>query len=196
MHYLCLMHESLPVEENPWKIIHTEEKLDTPWIRVLLHDVLTPSGEKGIYGITRFKHYAIGVLPVDDEGYTWIVGQYRFPTGTYSWEIPEGGGALEVPPIESAKRELKEETGIEADNWELLLEMDLSNSATDEKAFLYLARRLRFGESQPDSNEKLTVRRIHMDELYARVRSSEITDSLTVAAVQQYRIRQLEGSLL
>lgn len=185
----------LPSEENPWKILETEEKLDTPWIRVRLHRVLNPAGAEGIYGVTEFKNLAIGILPIDENENTFLVGQYRFPMQTYTWEIPEGGGPLHLDPLESAKRELKEETGIEADDWELIQHMQLSNSATNEVAYIYLAKNLHYGESEPEENEQLALRKIPFLELYERVISAEITDSLTVAAVLKYRLMQLERSL-
>lgn len=186
----------LPSENNPWKILGTEEKLDTPWVRVKLHRVINPSGSEGIYGVTEFKNLAIGILPIDEEGNTYIIGQYRFPIQAYSWEIPEGGGAVDVDPLDSAKRELKEETGIVAGNWQLIQTLQLSNSATNEIAYIYLARDLEYGESHPEEDEQLVLKKIPFEELYERVRSAEISDSLTVAAVLRYRLMQLEGSLL
>ena len=87
---------------------------DNPWIGVTEYDVLNPSGGKGIYGKVFFKNLAIGAVPLDGDGYTWLVGQYRFPLDRYSWEIPEGGGDVREAPVESAKRELLEETGLVA----------------------------------------------------------------------------------
>lgn len=185
----------LPDENNPWKVIHTEKKLETPWVTVKLHQVINPAGNPGIYGVTEFKNLAIGILPIDEKGNTYIVGQYRFPLNSYTWEIPEGGGPINQDPLESAKRELKEETGIEAQDWQLIQSLQLSNSATDEIAYVFLARELSYGESDPEENEKLTIRKIPFEELYQRVRSAEITDSLTVAAVLKYRLMQMEGSL-
>lgn len=185
----------LPSEENPWKIIDTEVKLDTPWVTCKLHRVVNPSGSAGIYGVTEFKNLAIGILPVDEDGNTYIIGQFRFPMQTYSWEIPEGGGPLDIDPLDSAKRELKEETGIVAANWQLIQTLQTSNSATDEVAYIYLARDLKYGESHPEEEEQLVMKKIPFTELYERVNSGEISDSLTVAAVHKYRLMQLEGSL-
>lgn len=185
----------LPVRGNPWKSNKKVVKLNTPWIEVELHDMTNPSGNPGIYGITRFKNHAIGILPIDEEGNTYIVGQYRFPIDCYTWEIPEGGGPNDVEPLESAKRELKEETGIEAKDWQLIQRLQLSNSTTNELAYIFLARDLSYGENSPEDNEDLEIRKISVDELYERVKSAEITDSLTVAAVLRYKLMELEGSL-
>src|SRR5436853_3796187 len=103
--------------ENPWKIISTKRAYDNQWLSVAEHQVTNPSGNPGLYGVVHFKQFAICVLPLDDDYNTWLVGQYRFPLNEYSWEIPEGGGLLNIDPLNSAKRELMEECGIEAESW-------------------------------------------------------------------------------
>src|SRR5580658_8081269 len=135
---------------NPWTILAARPIYDNKWIGVTEYDVINPGGGKGIYGKVHFKNIAIGILPLDEELNTWLVGQYRFPMDKYSWEIPEGGGVPGVPAIESAQRELREETGLVAKEWTNILEMDLSNSVTDEKAILFLARNLEQHEAMPE----------------------------------------------
>ncbi|MFL5763044.1 MAG: NUDIX domain-containing protein [Bacteroidia bacterium] len=181
--------------KNPWKTLTTEQVFDTPWIGVTKHDVLNPNGNPGIYGVVHFKNIALGVLPLDADNYTWIVGQYRYPIDQYSWEIPEGGGKHDIDPLESAKRELHEETGISAKKWTKIQEMHLSNSASDEFGILYIAQDLSFGESEPEDDEQLEVRKVHFDELYRMVQDGEITDGLTVAAVLKAKLMMLEGKL-
>jgi 8-oxo-dGTP pyrophosphatase MutT (NUDIX family) len=150
--------------------------------------VITPAGKPGIYGTVHFKHRAVGILPLDGEGYTWLVGQYRYPLQRYSWEIPEGGGDLDADPLESARRELKEETGIEAGRWQKLLELDLSNSVADEHAIVYLATDLSFGPPEPDETEVLEVRRLHLDEACAMATDGRITDVMSVAALLRAKL--------
>ncbi len=178
-----------------WRTLSSELKYDNAWVAVTEHQVVNPGGGRGIYGTVHFKHLAVGVLSLDDEGNTWLVGQYRYPLKRYSWEMPEGGGAIDVDPLESARRELKEETGIEARDWRLLLELDLSNSVTDERAYIYLATGLSFGEAAPEETEALSLRKLPFTEAYAMVGDGRITDSLTVAAVLRLRLLQLEGGL-
>src|SRR6201984_1224928 len=132
---------------NPWTTLSSEPVHESPWIAVTKHDVLTPHGTSGTYSTVHFKNLAIGILPLDKDYNTWIVGQYRYPIDQYSWEIPEGGGQRDVPPLDSAKRELHEETGITAQKWTKIQEMYLSNSASDEFCILYIAQDLTFGES-------------------------------------------------
>jgi 8-oxo-dGTP pyrophosphatase MutT (NUDIX family) len=168
---------------GPWTRRSVAERYDNPWIVVEHHDVITPRGGDGIYGVVRFKNIAIGIIPLDEQGGTWLVGQYRYPHAAYSWEIPEGGGRLGVDPLVSAQRELVEEVGLRAKRWDLILEMDLSNSVTDERCLIYLARDLEAGESAPDETEELAIRRIPFEELYRGVVSGQYRDSLTVAGV-------------
>jgi 8-oxo-dGTP pyrophosphatase MutT (NUDIX family) len=188
-----IMSEDL--NKNPWTTLSTERVYDSPWIGVTKHDVLNPNGNPGTYSVVHFKNIAIGILVLDAEKNTYIVGQFRYPINRYSWEIPEGGGHPDVDPLESAKRELSEETGITAHKWTRIQELHLSNSASDESGVLFIAQDLEFGKSHPEDDEKLEVRKLHFDELYKMVDSGEITDSLTVAAVLKAKVMMLEGKI-
>jgi 8-oxo-dGTP pyrophosphatase MutT (NUDIX family) len=181
--------------KNPWTTLTSEKVYDSPWVSLTKHDVLNPHGNPGTYSVVHFKNIAIGILPLDEDYNTWIVGQYRYPINQYSWEIPEGGGKLDVPPLDSAKRELLEETGITATRWTKVQEMHLSNSASDEFCVLYIAQGLSFGESEPEDVEELELRKLPFDELYRMVEKGEITDSLTVTIVLKAKLMMLEGKL-
>ncbi len=190
--YFYRMHHP---KENPWKITGEKVAYDNPWINVTEYQVLNPSGNPGIYGKVHFKNFAIGVLPLDDNMNTYLVGQYRFPLEQYSWEMPEGGGHLDVDPLESAKRELLEETGLKADSWIEIQRIHLSNSVSDELSILYLARGLKQFEAEPEETEQLLVHKLPFDEVYQMVCRGEITDVMTVAAVLKVRILILENQL-
>jgi len=170
-------------EINPWETKTNEIVYQNNWIEVHHHEVITPTGTDGIYGVVHFKNLAIGIIPLDEHNDTWIVGQYRYPLKKYSWEIPEGGGKLGLDPLVSAQRELLEECGIIAQDWQKILEMDLSNSATDEHAILYVARNLSFTEAEPEETEELTIKKIPFDTLFNMVMNGEIEDAMTIAAV-------------
>lgn len=183
------------IQRGPWKTLKEEERYRSPWIAVSQHEVIDPSGRPGIYGVIHFVNLAIGVVPLDDDLNTWIVGQYRYPIQAYSWEIPEGGGRRDVPPLDSAKRELREEAGIAARRWREVLRMDLSNSASDEHAIIYVAQGLTFHDPEPDHDEELSLRKLPFEELYDMVRRGDVRDSLTVAAVMKVKLMLLEGAL-
>ena len=168
---------------NPWQIVKNANKYESPWIKITEYDVIHPSGKQGIYGVVDFKNYAIGILPLDNDYNTWIVGQYRFPLNKYSWEIPEGGGPKEENILVSAKRELEEECGIIAKEWRNIYYFNTSNSCTNEQAYIFLARELSFTQSSPEDSEQLQVKKIPFSQLYQMVLNNEISDSLTIIAV-------------
>ncbi|MBK6730724.1 MAG: NUDIX hydrolase [Bacteroidetes bacterium] len=174
--------------ENPWKTKSVEKVYENPWIEVSEHQVKNPSGGDGIYGVVHFKNYAIGILPVDSEKNIWLIGQYRYPLKTYTWEIPEGGGPLHIDPLESAKRELLEEAGLIAAKWKLIQTMQVSNSCTDEFAYIYLCEELTSATPNPDEDEVLEIRKLPFDEAYAMLEAGEILDSLTVVALLKAKI--------
>jgi 8-oxo-dGTP pyrophosphatase MutT (NUDIX family) len=180
---------------NPWTVLNERTIYDNKWIGLTEYDVLNPSGGKGIYGKVRFKNLAIGILPLDEKGNTWLVGQYRFTLDAYSWEIPEGGGDPALPPVESARRELLEETGLVAAEWLLLMEMHLSNSVSDERAYMFLARGLIQREAEPEETEQLVVRKLPFEEAYRMVERGEITDSMSVASILKVKLMLVQGQL-
>lgn len=182
-------------QTNPWTILGSQEKYDNKWINVTEYDVINPSGGKGIYGKVHFKNVAIGVMVLDEEMNTYLVGQFRFTLDQYSWEIPEGGGPFDEEPLEAAKRELLEETGLKAAKWTKLIEMHLSNSISDELSIIYLAQELSMHNPDPEETEQLMVKKIPFDEAYEMVTSGKIMDSVSVAAILKVKIMLLEGGL-
>ncbi len=185
----------MSVKRGPWTIVASREVYDNRWIHVTHHDVVTPSGSDGIYGTIHFKNRAIGIVPIDAERHTFLVGQYRFTLDEYSWEIPEGGGPLGVDFLESAKRELQEETGLRAGRWRKLAECDLSNSVSDERAIAYLAWQLEQGDAAPEPTELLAVRRVPLTEAFRMVAAGEIKDVLSVVALQAVERLALRNEL-
>ena len=180
---------------NPWKILSATEVYDNSWIRVTEFAVINPSGGRGIYGKVHFKNTAIGIIVLDAQLNTYLVGQYRFPLNAYSWEIPEGGSPLTTDPLDSAQRELLEETGLFAHSWEKILEMDLSNSVSDEKAIIYLAWDLEQRHSSPEETEKLEIKKLPFQEVYQMVESGSITDSISVAAILKVKLMLSDGRI-
>jgi len=178
--------------ENPWRTLESREIYENPWIRVREDRVLRPDGHPGIYGVVEFKHRAVGVLPVDDQGRVWLVGQYRYPQKAYSWEIPEGGCHDDETPEEAAHRELREETGLSAAHLELVARAHLSNSVSDEEALIYRATSLREGPNDPEGVERLQVRRVDWADAWAMLQAGEITDSMSVIALLHEAVRRAQ----
>ncbi len=174
--------------KNPWKKIREKFIYENPWIRLDEHEVINPAGGRGIYGKISFKNKAIGIIPLDDKTNTWLVGQFRYTLNEYSWEIPMGGGPLNEDPLESAQRELREETGLIAEKWTRILRIHTSNSVTDEEGFVYLAQDLTQGETNFDETEKLVIRKLPAQEAFNMVMEGKITDSLSVAGLLKLRV--------
>lgn len=168
---------------NPWKQISSQEIYQNPWIEVYEDQVINPRGGQGIYGKVLFKNKAIGIIPIDPEGNTWLVGQYRYTLNEYSWEIPMGGGNRAHDPLDSAKRELKEETGLTASTWTKIMRIHTSNSVTDEEGFIYLAQDLEEGETEFDETEDLEIMKLPFSEAVKMVMDGNITDAISVAGI-------------
>ena len=167
---------------------------DNPWIQVTEQAAHAPTGHPAQYGVVHFKNLAIAVLPIHDDGAVTLVGQHRYVADAYSWELPEGGGALDVDPLESAKRELAEETGLIASNWREVMRFELSNSVTDEQGFAYIATGLTQGPAAPDETEVIRLARVPFLEALDQATNGNIRDIMTVAVLlRAYHMAQTGG---
>jgi 8-oxo-dGTP pyrophosphatase MutT (NUDIX family) len=167
--------------KNPWTTLSIREVYENRWIKVDEHQVINPSGGQGIYGKVHFKNKAIGIVAVDEKDNTWLVGQWRYVLEEWSWEIPEGGGSFEENPLDSAKRELREETGLAASRWKMIQRTHLSNSVSDEEGFIFLAEGLSQGNSELEETEAdMKVWKLPLREAVQMVIDGKITDSLSV----------------
>lgn len=166
---------------NPWATHSTENRYENAWIRVEHHEVTTPGGSAGVYGVVRFKNRAVGVVPIDSDDHTWLVGQYRYVLDEYSWEIPAGGCPEGDSLEDTARRELREETGLIASRLRPVLDgVRLTNSVTDETAWSYVATELELTDAQPEDTEELQVWRLPLRDAIAMVLKGQINDAFTV----------------
>ncbi len=168
---------------NPWKCLSTRKIYENAWIRIEEDQVIRPNGSEGIYGRVHMNNKAIGIIPLADNMDIWLVGQYRYTIDEYSWEIPAGGGPFEEDILVTAQRELKEETGLTANEWLPLMRIHTSNSLTDEEAFIYLAKDLEEGETDFDETEELKIWRLQLSDALQMVMDGLITDSMSVAGI-------------
>jgi ADP-ribose pyrophosphatase len=169
--------------KNPWSCIGSKDIYENPWIKIKEDQVIRPNKSKGIYGKVHFKNVAVGIVPIDEELNTILVGQYRYTLNEYSWEIPMGGVPLEEDILVGAKRELREETGLRAEKWTKLLKIHTSNSVTDEYGFVYVAEDLTQGDTDWDETEDLKIRKLPFSRAVQMVMDGQITDSLSIAGI-------------
>lgn len=183
-------------QKNPWTIIDQTVVYDNNWISLIHHNVLNPAGGKGIYGKVHFKNKAIAVVPIDEDGNTYLVGQYRFTINEYSWELPEGGAPWAEDSLEAAKRELLEETGLKAAIWRRLGDAHLSNSVSDEYAEYYLATNLSQHEAEPEDTEQIAVKKLPLREAFAMANDGRIKDAFSLLTLQKLELMLLKGEVV
>jgi 8-oxo-dGTP pyrophosphatase MutT (NUDIX family) len=170
-------------QQNPWKRVSSKVVYKNPWITVREDQVIRPDGKDGIYGVVQ-PRIATGVIALTPTREIVLIGQYRYPVECYSWEIVEGGGDDGETPLAAAKRELREEAGIEAHKWQQLGDVvHLSNCHSSEQAYFFVAEDLSFGVPQPDSFEILQTQTVPFERALAMVDQGEITDAMSIIAI-------------
>ncbi|MET3667824.1 NUDIX hydrolase [Caulobacter sp. 1776] len=180
---------------KPWTVSSRKVVYDNPWITLTEYQAIAPTGRPALYGKVGFKNQAIGVIPLHEDGTVTLVGQNRFSLANYSWELPEGGAPHGEDPLDGAKRELAEEVGLRADDWRLILRMELSNSVTDEIAYGFLAMDLTPTETAPDETEDLAVARVPFREALDAATAGHMPDAITVALLLRTHHMAVRGEL-
>jgi 8-oxo-dGTP pyrophosphatase MutT (NUDIX family) len=200
----ALALQEIPMSDRPdwmqphgrsWTCLTREPVFDNPWIRLDKCETVAPTGRPAHYGMVHFKNRAIGVLPLFENGDILLVGQHRFTTADYSWEIPEGGGPLSEDPLVAAKRELREETGLAAADWRQVMRFHLSNSVTDEEGYGFLALGLSEGAAAPDETEALAIRRLPFHQALRLALEGAMLDMITLTMLLRAYYLAREGLL-
>ncbi|MBY0565577.1 MAG: NUDIX hydrolase [Hyphomonadaceae bacterium] len=189
------MSDDWEEDSNPWVVKSLTRPFENPWFVLDRHEVIHPGGAAGEYTVIRPRRLAVGVLPIDSDGSVHMVGQWRFSLGRYSWEMPEGGAESGEAALDCARRELEEESGLTASTFTKILELDMSNSLTDERAVIFLATDLRPGTYKPEPVEVLKHKRARFLDVLARVCDGRIRDAMTVAAVLRAHHMAVTGAL-
>ena len=182
------------VVSGPWTRRSRRVAYANPWIVVWHDEVTRPDGNPGIYGVVHFRNAASGVVVLDEADRILLVGQHRYTLDAYSWEIPEGGVAETEEPVEGARRELSEETGVEASEWAELGTYALSNSITDERGMLWLATGLSHGAAAPEPTEDLAIRWLPFAEALGMTLDGRITDAVSIMGIQRVALARLAAS--
>ena len=184
-----------PVPNGPWIRRSRRIAYENPWITVWHDDVTRPDGQPGIYGLVHFANLAVGVVVLDEDDRVLLVGQHRYSLDELSWEIPEGGVPAGESALDGASRELREETGVVAGDWQELARLHTSNSVTDESAILFSARAVTVGEPDPEGTEQLEVRWVAFEDALAMTLDGRITDAITVCAIERLALLRARGSV-
>lgn len=178
-----------------WAGAHDTVVYENPWIRVTESRPTAPTGRQALYGVVHMKNLALGVLPLHDDGTVTLVGQHRYVFGTYSWELPEGGGPIDEDPLVNIQRELAEEAGLAAREWRQILSFQISNSVTDEHGFGYLATGLYAVPATPDDNELIAIARVPFRQALEQAVNGNMPDAITVALLLRAYHMAREGEL-
>ncbi|MBT3405865.1 NUDIX hydrolase [Candidatus Woesearchaeota archaeon] len=163
-------------KRGDWTIESSSVKYENPWIKVVEDKVVRPDGNPGIYGTIKMLS-GISVLPIDEEGFVYLVKEFRYAVNRYSIEAASGGMEGEDVPEDTAKRELKEELGIEAKEFIDLGLVDPFTSMINSPATLFLAKDLTFSESNLEGTEQIEMVKMKFEEAMNMVMTGEITHS-------------------
>ncbi len=171
------------VAENPWKTKSSRVAYENAWIRVREDQVIRPDGGTGIYGVVEIRP-SVGIVAMNERDEVALVGQWRYSVNRYSWEIPRGGSHPgETDMLSVAQRELAEEAGLIAREWESLGAVDVCNGVADDVQSLYLATGLTPTDMQLDPEEDITVRWWPFWGAVSMAMDGRITEVCSVAAI-------------
>jgi 8-oxo-dGTP pyrophosphatase MutT (NUDIX family) len=181
--------------DNPWKLLEKNERFDCPYFTVRSDLVSLNGGSVRPYNSVRMKVCGVAILPIDADGCTTLVGQYRYVLDRYSWELPGGGAARDRPAMEAARQELAEETGYQAEHWLEILASPVAPGTLDEIITCYVAWGLRAGEAHPGADEQLAVRKVGFATAVSMALAGEIGHISSIGTILSVHARLLRSEL-
>lgn len=161
-------------KKGPWTVEAIAEVYRSPWIEVTEDKVIRPDGTPGTFATVRLKP-GVSVLALDEEGFVYLTSEYRYAIERESVEVVSGGVDGDEPAIEAARRELREELGIEAGEWVDLGSVDPFTSVVVSPARLFLARSLTHTAHEREGTEVIEARRVGLGEAVRMVLDGRIT---------------------
>ena len=172
----------MSTKNGPWTVISTKGIYKNPWINVREDKVIRPDGNDGIFGVVDLKN-GITVLPIDNDGNVFLVEQYRYVMKKKTIEAISGGIEDNENPLSAAKRELKEEAGIEAKEWINLGIINPLTTVVSSQNYLFLAKDLTFSEANPDGTEKIKPIKVSLKQAINWVMEGKIDSSVTTTII-------------
>lgn len=185
-------------EHGPWKIKSTQWVYRDPWVQVQRDEVVRPDGQSGTYAVVHIKP-GVCVLAMDEESNVYLTEEFHYAVGKVTIECVSGGRDGDEPPIDAARRELREELGIEADEWTDLGQLDPFTASVLSPTQLFLARRLRFLEAAPEGTEQIQLVKLAFEQAVEAVLSSVISHAPSMTAILKAHFLisgRVEGSSL
>lgn len=164
------------------KQISSEYKFKGKIINLRVDEALLPNGATSTREVVEHNG-GICVVPITENGEVLMVEQFRYPYSEVVLEIPAGKRDGDEEPLEGGKRELKEETGATAENYTFLGELYPSPGYCGEIIYMYLATGLSYGDTNPDDDEFLDIKKIPLERAVEMIMNGEIKDAKTQAAI-------------
>lgn len=168
-----------------WKLLKRKQIYKNPWISVREDILEDEKGKEKVYGVVSMG-YGSSVLPIDNEGNVYLVKQFRYGAGEDTIESPGGSIDSDVNPLAAAKRELKEEIGIEATEWIDLGFVRPLTAVIDHKEYLFIARGFDPAHVfEKNEEEGLELVKVSLEEAVQMVMESKIIHGPCVAVIMK-----------
>jgi len=167
------MNQQSQKRNGPFIIESSESKYKNPWIEVVEERVIHPNGKKGLFGVVKYGN-GVSVLPMDAKGNVYLTKEFHYALGEEDIEVVSGGANEGESLEEGARRELKEELGIDAKEWTDLGYTHPYTTVVDCYVRLFLVENLSFGEDAQEKTENITIVKMSLEDAVRLVMESEI----------------------